>query len=446
MKPKILIVEDQKSSRELLTNFLIEQDYDVYSVGSGEKALEAFHKQGFSLALLDIRLPGMDGIELLEKLHDIDPEFIAIFMTAFGSVENAVKGMSRGAFGYIQKPVNLKQLLILVEKALEKWFTESESKILKEQIESQYSSDMIAESPNMKDVLSLINRIAPTDVAVLITGESGTGKEVIAHAIHDSSHRKDKRFIALNCAALPDNLVESELFGFEPGAFSGASQRKRGLAEMADGGTIFLDEIGEFPINLQAKLLRMIEGNGFYRIGGIELLKPDIRIIAATNRDLKDMTEEKQFRQDLYFRLKGIKIDLPPLRKRPEDIIALSDTFLEKFAKKYNRNIKGFTKEARNAMLRYEWPGNIRELINSIESAIVIARKDHIGLEDIRIKPEKAENDESITPSNMTLEELEKAHIRRVLADCDGNISKASQILGIHRNTLSSKVKEYGLN
>ena len=445
MNKKILLVEDQQSSRQLLASFLEDEGYTVSAFENAEVALEAFEKETYSCALLDIRLPGMDGVELLKKLREIDPDFIAIFMTAFGSVEIAVEGMSVGAFSFIQKPVNLKQVLNLVEAAVEENAVEQENVIVRQELQRDIPINVIAESRGMKDVFSRIANIAPTDVPVLIYGESGTGKEIVARAIHNSSLRTSNSFIALNCAALPENLVESEIFGYEQGAFSGAKSRKKGMAEMADGGTLFLDEIGDFPIALQPKLLRMLEDSGFYRVGGTELVRPDIRVIAATNKDLTKMSEQGSFREDLYFRLKGISVVIPPLSKRPEDILALSESFLKKFSKKYKRDVIGFTEETRAALLRYKWPGNVRELLHSVESAVVVCRKRQITVKDLQINIDENEITSSAFDINTPLAVVEKAHIEAVLTFYDWNISKASSVLGIHRNTLSSKIKEFEL-
>jgi len=448
MKSKILIVEDQQSSRELLEGFLEEHGYAVRAVGTAEEALESFKKEGYTCALLDIRLPGMSGIELLKNLREIDPEFIGIFMTAFGSVETAVDGMSAGAYRYIQKPVNLKELLSVIEAASLKWHENREYQMIKENNSKIHRSDIIADSQKMKDILSLVARVAPTDVPVLITGESGTGKEIIANLMHESSLRSAKSYIELNCAALPENLVEAELFGYEPGAFTGANHRKRGMAELADKGTLFLDEIGEFPLNLQAKLLRMIDGNGFFRVGGSEVIKPDLRIIAATNRNLEEMYREKLFREDLFFRLKGIEIKLPPLRERPEDILSLCRMFIDIYSKKYKREVDGLSPAARDTVLRYPWTGNIRELKHTIESAVILTRTSLLTVDDLRINHcAGADHDEkSCDLEKMTLAEVEKNHIMMVMAIHDGNVSKASKALGIHRNTLSQKIREYNLS
>ncbi len=445
MNRNILIVEDQKSSRELLSSFLEEEGYKVTEAGTAEQALKLFEEHSFACALLDIRLPGMDGIELLSMLREIDPEFKAIFMTAFGSVDIAVKGMEKGAFSFIQKPVNLKQLLGLVEKATFEKAVDDENREVHQRLEPSIPAEIIAESRAMKEIFSRIAHIAPTDVPVLIEGQSGTGKEIVARAIHNSSLRADRAFIALNCAALPENLIESELFGYEQGAFSGARGRKKGMAEMADGGTLFLDEIGDFPITLQPKLLRMLEDSGFYRVGGTDIIKPDIRIIAATNRGLKKLTDEGFFREDLYFRLKGIPIYIPSLKERPEDILALTNAFVSKYASKYKRQISGLSDEARAAILRHDWPGNVRELLHALESAIVIARRQYITPDDLGLSAESAANEKPLYDVEMKLADVEKSHISRVLSANEWNISKAANVLGIHRNTLSSKIREYDL-
>jgi DNA-binding NtrC family response regulator len=447
---KILLVEDQLQSRELLSDFLRTKGYDVHDFDNAEDAFEYFEKTGTDCAVLDINLPRMTGIDLLKKLRTIDPYMPAIIMTAFGSVNSAVDGMKAGASHYIEKPIDLKKLLSLIELCTQDRQEKLESREIEKTVPFSMKDEITALSMSMKRVLSVVQRIAKTDVPVLLSGETGTGKEVIARAIHTYSVRSKGSFIALNCAALPENLVEAELFGYESGAFSGARERKKGLAEIADNGTLFLDELGEFPMTLQAKLLRMMDGYGFYRVGGSQLINPNIRIIAATNKNLVTESEKGNFREDLYYRMKGVEIRIPPLRERAEDILPLAKVFLEYYAKKYDREITGFERETCDRILRAPWKGNVRELQRCIESAVVLTRKSLITPDDMGfigssqdyssdvIKPE--------TEEELILANVEKEHIRKVLALCNGNISKTASALGIHRNTLSTKIKEYGLS
>jgi len=436
---KILIIDDEKTQREALASFLEKENYSTLTAERGGEGIKL--SKGVDLVLLDLKLPDMDGLDVLSKIKEIDPEIEVIMLTAYGTVETAVSAMKKGAFDYLTKPIDLDELLLLIKRALEKKEMEREIKFLREEL-IKYTGEplIIAESEKMKEVLSLAVRVARSSSSVLIYGESGTGKELIARAIHYSSPRKSKRFVAISCAALPETLLESELFGFEKGAFTGALSGKPGKFEVANGGTIFLDEVGDIPLSIQVKLLRVLQEKEIERLGSNELRKVDVRIISATNQNLEKKIKEGKFREDLYYRLNVVTIEIPPLRERKEDIIPLAKHFLEKFRKEIGKPIEGFTKEAKELLLSYHWPGNVRELQNAIERAVVLTRSNLIRKEDLPLSTPQ-EEEEIRTP-----EDLERKYIERVLKKTRWNIKKAAEILGIHRNTLRLKIKKYGLD
>lgn len=439
MKKKILIVDDELPQREALSGFLEKKGYQALQAGSGEEAIPLLSR-GIDLALVDLRLPGMSGLELIEETKKRDPRVEAIVITAYGTIETAVKAMKLGAFHYLTKPIDLEELIILIERAIEKQEMESEIKNLREELkELKKAPEIISESQEMKNVLSLLSRVAPTQATVLLIGESGTGKEILARAIHEASPRKYARFVVVSCAAIPETLLESELFGYERGAFTGAQRAKPGKFELADRGTLFLDEIGDLPQILQPKLLRAIQEREIERLGGTKPISVDVRIIAATNQDLERKVKEGTFREDLFYRLNVVRIKVPPLRERPEDILPLAYHFLRKYRGEIKKLVEGFTREAERALLSYNWPGNVRELENAIERGIVLTRKNYIEPEDLPI----AQTKEKKEP--LKLEEMEALHIEKVLRLAGGNIKKAAEILGIHRNTLREKLKKYGI-
>ncbi len=388
-------------------------------------------------------MPEMDGIELLEKLKEQNPEIQVIMMTAYGTVETAVDAMKKGAYHYVGKPINLDELRLNIKKALNNQRILIENRYLKEELERQYKDlKIMGESKGIQEVLSRVARVAPTDSTVLIGGESGTGKELVARAIHALSQRKDEKFIPVSCAALPETLLESELFGYEKGAFTGAFRKREGRFELADGGTLFLDEIGDIPLETQAKLLRVIESQEFERLGGKDTLKVDVRIVTATNQDLEKKIEEKTFREDLYYRLNVISILIPPLRERKEDIIALVEHFIAKSNQKCGQAIKGITKRAQEILLSYDWPGNVRELENIIERGVVLSRGEALDEEDLS---SLSFGRRKGMPLDLSLKEMEKAHILNILEKTKWNLGQTAEILGIHRNTLRLKMKEYGI-
>lgn len=440
---RILVVDDEELQREMLGGFLQKEGFSVSLADSGETALKLCQDEFFEVALIDLKMPGMDGIELLSRLKEINPEIQLIVITAHGSIETAVEAMRKGAFHYVNKPVDLEELKINVKKALENQKVLSENRFLKEQLEEKYKDlKIIGESKAIRDVLSTVARVAKTDSTVLIRGDSGTGKELVARAIHTLSDRASRNFISLSCAAIPETLLESELFGYEKGAFTGATRRKEGRFELADEGTLFLDEIGDLSLETQVKLLRVIETQEFERLGGKETIKVSVRIISATNQDLERKIKEKSFREDLYYRLNVVSILIPPLRERKEDILPLVEHFIQKYNQKTGKKIQGITTEAKDILLSYPWPGNIRELENVIERAIVLSRGEAIDKTDLAyLSIQKAEQ----YPSDFSLKELEKSQILKVLEKTGGNLTQAAELLGIHRNTLRLKMKEYGI-
>ncbi len=438
---RILVVDDEETQREMLGGFLKKEGYSLSLADSGEKALKFCQDKFFEVALIDLKMPGMDGIELLSKLKEINPEIQVIVMTAYASIETAVVAMKKGAFNYVNKPVDLEELRINIKKALENQKILTENKYLKEQLNEKYKDlKIIGESKAIKEVLSTVARVAKSDSTVLIRGESGTGKELVARAIHALSDRANQRFISLSCAAIPETLLESELFGYEKGAFTGATRRKEGRFELADSGTLFLDEIGDLFLETQIKLLRVIETQEFERLGGKETIKVDLRIISATHQDLEKKIKEKSFREDLYYRLNVISIFIPPLRERREDIIPLVNYFIQKSNQKGGKNIQGLTQEAKDILFSYPWPGNIRELENVIERATVLSRGEAIDKLDLaHLSFQRIDE----IPTTLLLKDLEKSHILKVLKKTGGNLSQAAELLGIHRNTLRLKMKEY---
>ncbi len=439
----ILVCDDEESQRELLSGFLRNLGYEVTTADSGKEAIEKNRTCGFDLAILDLKMPEIDGIETMQKMKIIDPQTYFIILTGFGTVESAVEAIKSGAYDYLSKPVDLEKLELLIKRIHEDQVTHQEVASLKEQISEKFNFDQfVAESQKMKEVVGLIPRIARSDASVLILGESGTGKELVARLIHEASPRKNFRFVPISCAALPETLIESELFGYERGAFSGAEKRKLGKFEIADKGTLFLDEIGDLPIAVQVKLLRVLQEFTFERLGSNSPTKVNVRLICATNQDLRKKIAEGTFREDLYYRLNVVAITLPPLRERKEDITPLISHFIEKFAKAGRKQVKGVTKDVLNSLIRYDWPGNVRELENVIERALVLCRGDWIEKSDVPLQSER----QSSGPEPENLAELEKIHIRKVLEKTNWNLAETARRLGIHRNTLRMKIKEYNLS
>ena len=439
----ILVVDDEEPFRRLLKNELARKGYAVSVAVDGGEALRLMRENPFGAILLDVVMPGVDGLSLMKKLKEDPSAPPIIVLTGKATVETAVEAMKNGAYDYLTKPYKLDELVIVVDRACEYGRLSVKNKLLEQELVRKESPfEFVGTSRQLKDILALIRKVAPTDSPVFIQGESGTGKELVANTVWHYSKRKDTPFIALNCASLSESLIESEIFGHEKGAFTSAYQLKHGLVEVADTGTLFLDEIGEMPIGLQAKLLRFLDSGEFRRVGGNKALTVDVRLIAATNKDLAAMIKRGTFREDLYYRLNVINITLPPLRERKEDIAALARHFLQQYAKKLDKSITDLTSDALELLAGYHWPGNVRELENVVERAVILCESDLLGAEDLSV-PTPAMIAELGT--NPSLEEMEKNYILRVLKEANGNQSKASQLLGIDRKTLYLKLKKYGI-
>ena len=452
---KILVVDDEHLIRWTLEQHLSKEGYDVFTAEDGEKALEMVAEIVPDLVLLDNQLPGMHGIEVLGRIKDIDRNIIVIMITAHGLLETAVKAMKLGAYDYINKPFNLEEITLTIKKSLETISLRREVKLLKEQQKSRFKSEnIIGKSRAIQTVLDMIQKIAQSDAStVLIQGESGTGKELVAKAVHSNSGRAEKPFMAINCAALPENLLESELLGHEKGAFTDAKAMKKGLFELADGGTLFLDEVGDMAYSMQAKLLRILEDRTFKRVGGIKDISVDVRVISATNQDLKDLMSEGKFRKDLYYRLQVVPIYLPPLRDRTEDILPLARHFIEMFNEDFHKNVREISEKAREFLVRYEWPGNIRELKNVIERAMILENEDILLLEHLPIElvagsmpiapPDNAPL--NLPKEGMSLEKVEEELVKQALSVAAGNQSKAADLLGVQRDAFRRRMKKFGL-
>ncbi len=440
----ILIVDDDRNLLELMGMMLKSADYEVTTAHDGEGALSVVKAQAFDLAVVDLKLPGMDGISFMRELHQINPEMPVIILTAHSSVKSAVEAIRMGAFNYLAKPFDLDELLLQIERALENRRLHSEVKRLEGILEERYTfSNIVAGSPGMQSVLSLVARIAPTDSTVCIYGESGTGKEIIAKAVHFASPRKDRAFTAINCAAIPETLLESELFGYEKGAFTGAVRNSKGLFAQADGGTLFLDEIGDMPLTLQAKLLRVLQERQFYPLGSEKPLEVDVRLIVATNKDLEAEVRKGSFREDLFYRVHVIPVRIPPLRERREDIIPLAEHFLRKTSEKMKKEVRGLTPMAIQKLMLHDWPGNVRELENAIEYAVVTSRGEVIA--DEAILPFRETLSTSPKPFKEAKEDFEKEYLNWVLQIAEGNVSKAAGMAGKYRADFYSLLKKYDL-
>ncbi len=443
-KGKILVVDDDSNLLEVIRMRLESADYEVVTALEENNALEAVKADLFNLSIIDLQLANMDGITLMERVHQINPHMPVIILTAYGSIESAVEAMRRGAYSYLTKPFDPRELLFQINNAMKSNMLTLEIKRLKRLLDDKYDfGKIVAKSGKMQMVLDLVTRIAGTDSTVYIHGESGTGKELVARAIHVGSKRKDKHFVAINCAAIPDTLLESELFGYEKGAFTGAAQSTRGLFTQAHEGTIFLDEIGDMPLTLQSKILRILQERQFYPLGSKKPLDVDVRVIVATNKDLLKEVKEGSFREDLYYRIHVIPIKLPPLRERKEDIPSLVDQFLEEFNGKMNIKVKGLTPQAMQKLMLHEWPGNVRELKNTIEFAMALTRKDVITDDLIlqtNIPPDKLKS------LREARSDFEKEYILNLLHLTHGNISRASELAGKYRADFYQLLKKYNLN
>ncbi|HYU32922.1 MAG TPA: sigma-54 dependent transcriptional regulator [Thermoanaerobaculia bacterium] len=438
----ILIVDDEFSVRDSLEHWFRRDGYRTASAKDGEEALQRLHEGHWDVVLLDMKMPGMDGLDVLRRIHALEPGILVIIITAYGSVESAVSALKEGAFDYINKPIDPDELSHVVQRALEQRRLRSENVALKEKLEELSGVPrIVGESGGIHKVMELVRAVAPMDATVLIRGESGTGKELIAQAIHAGSPRRYFAIVPVNCGALTESLLESELFGHERGAFTGAQYRRKGRFEMADGGTLFLDEVGTLSPKTQVELLRVLETKEVTRIGASKPIKVDFRLVCATNQDLEQMVAEGKFRDDLYYRINVVTVHLPPLRERKEDIPLLARHFLEKYSLQMNRPFRDISPEAVDLLVRYPWPGNIRELANAIERALVVGKPPLVHPGDLPLSLGR----ESVAPAGDSLAEVEKAHIRTILERTAWNISRAARILDIDRVTLYNKIKKYDL-
>ncbi len=449
-KGRILIVEDERSMRELLKMLLEGENYDVVTASDGLDGKEYIERDIFDLVISDIKMPGLDGFGLLKIIKEISPETLVIMITAFGTNEYAIEAMKLGAYDYINKPFNIDEIRIIVNKAIEKKRLSEQLKVLREKVETEYSlENIIGQSQCMQELFRLLPKIAQSNSNVLILGESGSGKELVANAVHNLSPRKGKNFVAINCAAFPEGLLESEIFGYMKGAFTGAMQNKQGLFELADDGSIFLDEIGEMPLNLQVKLLRVIENGIFRRLGGTTDIKVDVRIISATNKDLKEEVKAGKFREDLYYRLNVFPVRIPPLRERKEDIPLLINHFLSKLSCPQKR----ITPDAMKVLLDYEWKGNVRELENIVERIALLSEKDEITFDDLpsEIKgyTSKIEGIPVLTDEGVNLdsivEDIEKKYILQALEKANGIKTEAAKLLNLTFRSFRHRLKKYGI-
>ena len=441
---KVLVVDDEEPFRRLLNKELTRKGFSVDVAADGKTALGLAKQTAYDIVLLDIMMPVMDGISVMKKLRTDPASPAIIVLTGKATVETAVEAMKHGAYDYLTKPYKLDELVIIINRAYEYGRLSIKSRLLEQELVRKESPfRFISSSRKMKDIHDLIRKIAPTDSPVFIQGESGTGKELVANTIWHYSARSTLPFIALNCATFSENLIESEVFGHEKGAFTSAYETKHGIVEVADRGTLFLDEIAEMPVGLQATLLRFLDTGEFRRVGGNKILKVDVRVIAATNKDLRDLIREGKFREDLYYRLNVINITIPPLRERTEDIADLAGYFLEKYGQKLSKTITGFAPQALAMLSGYPWPGNVRELENVIERAVILCDSERIEVDDLSVPASKSF---AAQGSGGSLEDMERDYILRVLREFSGNQSKASQVLGIDRKTLYLKLRKYGLS
>ncbi len=446
-KPVILIVDDERNTREGLQR-AVEPSYTVLLADDAASAYRILESQTVDVMLTDLRMPGEDGMRLLRRATSLQNPPVCIMMTAYGSIDNAVQAMQAGAYHYLTKPINLDELELVVQRALSSRRTEAENENLRQQLDQKYGMEnLVGASPPMLQVFDVIRQVAPSRASVLIEGETGTGKELIAHAVHNLSPRKNGPFVPVHAAALPSTLLESELFGHEKGAFTGALTDKPGCFELADHGAIFLDEIGEMPYELQAKLLRVLEERCFERVGGNKTIEVDVRLVAASNRNLKKLVAEGKFRDDLYYRLGVVTVTLPALRERRDDIPLLVRAFLDEFNAENGKNVTELTGDAMSVLMAYDWPGNVRELRNAIEQMVVLARSERLTVRDVpaSIRGAADLSKVSVVRSGMTVEEAERQLILQALKESGQNRTLAARKIGISRRTLHRKLKKFGL-
>jgi two-component system response regulator HydG len=451
MDTKILVVDDDQAHRQMLNVVLSAEGYEVHQAADGAQAVALVEDQFFDIVLMDIRMKRMDGIEAQKRIKKISPGVIVIMMTAYASVNTAVEAIKSGAYDYLTKPIDIEELNLFLNKAIHHNRVEKENLYLKEQINQRFDfSNIIGSSSVMKALFDTISLVAPTDATVLILGESGTGKELIANAIHQNSPRKGNPLIKVNCAALPETLLESELFGHEKGAFTGATAHKQGRFHSAHKGSILLDEIAEMSPQTQAKILRVLQEREFEPVGSTKTIQVDTRIIAATNQNLETKIKAGQFREDLYYRLNVVQLEIPPLNRRRDDIPLLTDLFIKRYSKKNHKLMQGIDPLALDLLMRYAWPGNVRELENVIERAVIMTHDNYISASDLpgTIYDKKVDSEVSLPEifPGITLKEVEKKMIIRTLEDNNGNRTRTAAVLGISRRTLQLKLKEYGIN
>jgi len=450
----VLVVDDDSAHRTMLRTLIGGWGYAVSEADDGSTAVAKIKETAFDLVLMDVRMVKVSGLEALETIKALNPAIPVIIMTAYSSVETAVKALKQGAHDYLTKPLDFDKLRLTIERAMEHTRLKEENRLLRQTLGQQFDSqNIIGKSPAMLKLLETVSQVAPSEATVLISGESGTGKELIAGAIHFNSLRKDGPFVKINCAAITETLLESELFGHEKGAFTGADRRKEGRFSQAHGGTLLLDEVSEMSLMMQVKLLRALQEREFNRVGGEDTIQVDVRVIAATNKDLMEQINDGAFREDLYYRLNVVELQVPPLSHRKEDIVLLAQHFLETFAAKNRKAIKGFTPKAMDHLIRYDWPGNVRELMNAVERGVVLARTDYLDVSDfsfmqnsmLQTDQDSADSAALSVKGDVPLEEIEKAAILSTLQAAGGNKSEAARRLGITRKTLHKKLKAYGV-
>ncbi|MBX5482838.1 MAG: sigma-54-dependent Fis family transcriptional regulator [Myxococcaceae bacterium] len=446
-KTRVLVVDDEVNARRGLATLLGEDGFEVQEAGDGEEGLDKLHAFSPDVVLCDVRMPKMDGLQLLRRAREERLDAAFVMVTAFGSIETAVEAMRAGAENYVVKPVDAAAVTVLIQKVLEKQALRREAASLRARVQERFRfHNIVGESPELQAVFDIVKRAAPTRATVLILGESGTGKELIAQACHEESPRRDRPFIKVNCAALTESLLESELFGHEKGAFTGAVARREGRFELADGGTLFLDEVGDIPPSIQVKLLRVLQTREFERVGGTQTLQVDVRLVAATNRDLAAEVKAGRFREDLFYRLNVVAVTLPPLRARKGDIPMLFNHFVEKYAAAYGKEIRGVAPGVMNALLSHDWPGNVRELENVTERAVVLARGTELTADDLPLPlrgPRPGRKDVDALIPGATLKEIEREAILRTLQMVGGSTSRAAEVLGISVRKIQYRLKEY---
>ena len=444
----ILVVDDEESHRMMLRAHLEQDGFEVVEASDGHEAVQKVENRFFDLVLIDIRMPKMDGMEALRQIKHFNPSIPVIMMTAYGSIDSAVETLKSGAEDYLTKPLDMDELLIKVHRSLRFRQLEEENLLHRERLGTRFDfSSIIGKSPRMKELFETLSMVAPTDATILLLGKSGTGKEIVANAIHQNSQRMEMPYVKVSCAALPETLLESELFGHEKGAFTGAMSKKKGRFELADNGTIFLDEIGEMSLLTQTKILRVLQEMEFESVGGTKTIQVDVRIITATNKDLDEEIRKGRFREDLYYRLNVVPITIPPLRERKEDIPILAEHFLRIYREKNRRTITGFEPRVMDAFIRYPWPGNVRELENIVERTVIMCRGDMISIHDLppTIMGSQQQEGESEFISGPKLKDVEREAIVRTLRHTGGNRTRTAIVLGITRKTLQNKIKGYGI-